>query len=613
MKKPFESLRLILRDLRFVGGISPQYILYSVVEGATEGFAPFVGIYTSALLINGIAAGLPLQTLITYALVAAMITMAATAGKAAARHAKNFSWTKMRHKLDLMIATKMSQIDYASLESPETHQLYRSLGEIENLVCGFMKIGNVFVPTVKGVSAMILSVAMTLQVFTATAYSGNSGFLRFICSPACSLVILACILSSVVVSIWSSKGVLKAHQFYLGKSHAFNNRLLYYTDKYVFGYAAAKDIRIYGQKGIIHSEIDILTREKYKVNDQVENQTLGYLSASLLVSGLLNLAAYVYVGLKALAGLFAVGNIVRYVGGLLQFTGGLAAFLDGYTQLKANTKFMDSYYRFFGLPNALHTGSAPVPSGQDWEVEFKNVSFRYPGSEVYALKDLSCRLTPGKRYAIVGMNGSGKTTLIKLLCRLYDPQEGVILLNGRDIREYDYDEYLGLFSVVFQDFKLFPFALGQNVAAAEDFDREKAENALHRAGFGERLEQMEAGCDTIIYKDFDEDGVEISGGEAQKVAIARALYKDAPFVVLDEPTAALDPLAEQEIYQKFDGISQGKTTVYISHRLSSCKFCDEILVIDRGRLAQQGAHLPLLERENGKYHELWHAQARHYV
>ena len=232
---------------------------------------------------------------------------------------------------------------------------------------------------------------------------------------------------------------------------------------------------------------------------------------------------------------------------------------------------------------------------------------------MYALKDFSCKLARGKRYAVVGMNGSGKTTLIKLLCRLYDPKEGVILLNGRDIREYDYDEYLELFSVVFQDFKLFPFALGQNVAAQNDFDLERAESALDRAGFTDRLAQMKNGCDTVIYKDFDKNGVEVSGGEAQKIAIARALYKDAPFVVLDEPTAALDPLAEQEIYQKFDGISQGKTTVYISHRLSSCKFCDEILVIDHGRLVQQGSHQSLLEQESGKYHELWHAQAQHYV
>ena len=191
---------------------------------------------------------------------------------------------------------------------------------------------------------------MTWQVFTSTDYSVVNGFLRFVCSPACSLIILVCILTSVIVSIWSSKGVLKATQFYLGKSHAFNNRLLYYTDNYVFGYAAGKDIRIYGQKKIIQSELTMLTRQKFRDNDHSENQAVLYFSISLLASGLLNLAAYVYVGLKALAGMFAVGNIVKYVGGILQFTSGLAAFLDGYTQLKANTKFMESYYRFLNCP-----------------------------------------------------------------------------------------------------------------------------------------------------------------------------------------------------------------------------------------------------------------------
>lgn len=203
--------------------------------------------------------------------------------------------------------------------------------------------------------------------------------------------------------------------------------------------------------------------------------------------------------------------------------------------------------------------------------------------------------------------------MIKLLCRLYDPTEGEILLNGINIQKYDYEEYMSLFSVVFQDYQLFSFTLGENVASQMHYDKEKAERCLDQAGFSDRLHELPNGLDTYLNQDFDQSGVELSGGEAQKVALARALYKDAPFVVLDEPTAALDPLAEYEIYTRFNDMVGSKTAVYISHRLSSCRFCDEIAVFQDGALVQYGEHSKLLADEDGPYYALWNAQAQYYI
>jgi len=215
--------------------------------------------------------------------------------------------------------------------------------------------------------------------------------------------------------------------------------------------------------------------------------------------------------------------------------------------------------------------------------------------------------------AIVGENGSGKTTFIKLLCRLYDPQEGQILVNGVDIREYDYRQYMDLFSVVFQDFKLVSQPLGDNVAGNCQYDKDRVIKTLQDAGFGERLQKLPDGWNTILYKQFGDSGVEISGGEAQKIAIARALYRDAPFLILDEPTAALDPIAEAEIYKQLDQITDHRTTVYISHRLSSCRFCNRILVFDHGQIVQTGSHEELVRQGAGKYVALWNAQAQYYA
>ena len=273
------------------------------------------------------------------------------------------------------------------------------------------------------------------------------------------------------------------------------------------------------------------------------------------------------------------------------------------------------FFEYLDMPSEMHYGKIPTEKRSDniYDIEFHNVSFKYPGSDEYAIKNLSFRFKVGERVAVVGMNGSGKTTMIKLLCRLYDPTEGYITLNGIDITKYDYEDYLALFAVVFQDFRLFSFTLGENVACEKDYDKSKVLQCLDTAGLEERLKQIDRNLDAVIYKDFDDDGIEISGGEAQKIAIARALYKDAPFVILDEPTASLDPLAEYEIYSRFNNMVKDKTAVYISHCLSSCRFCDKIAVFHEGKMIQFGSHEKLLENKDGKYYELWNAQAQYYI
>ncbi len=294
---------------------------------------------------------------------------------------------------------------------------------------------------------------------------------------------------------------------------------------------------------------------------------------------------------------------------------GLAKLLELVGDAGINAFYLKREFLFLDIPNHMYQGSLTVEkrSDKNYEVEFRNVSFQYPNTDVYALKNVSLKFRVGERLALVGQNGSGKTTFIKLLCRLYDPTEGEILLNGIDIRKYDYREYMNVFSVVFQDFQLLAYSVGQNIAACAVYDQEKVKNCCQKAGFWERVETMSEGLDTILYKDLTEEGVEISGGEEQKIAIARAMYRDSAFLILDEPTAALDPMAEYEIYTRLNEIVEDRTAIYISHRLSSCRFCDEIIVFHEGSMVQQGNHETLLAQEGGKYSELWNAQAQYYV
>ena len=258
--------------------------------------------------------------------------------------------------------------------------------------------------------------------------------------------------------------------------------------------------------------------------------------------------------------------------------------------------------------------SSPVPRSDSYEFTFENVSFKYKGQETYALKNVNITISHGEKLAVVGLNGAGKTTFIKLLLRLYDVTEGRILINGVDVREYDRADYFSLFAPAFQDVMVFAFPMSENVSMKEPFntDKEQAEKMLRSAGLGEKIDSLEKGVDTELLKVLYDDGVDLSGGEKQKLALARALYKDTDVVVLDEPTAALDALAEYRLYQSFDGLIGGKTAVYISHRLSSTRFCDRVAMFAKGELLETGTHDELMEK-NGAYAEMFRVQAQYYV
>ena len=381
----------------------------------------------------------------------------------------------------------------------------------------------------------------------------------------------------------------------------------------------AADIRTYTQDKFLEAKgREMLDDEtSFGPNSAIGKAGRGAMGISYAVSGAVSQAfmgvIYLFAGLKALGGAFGVGSVTQYVGALAGLARGFTDLAEVMGELRANAEYLKPVYEFLDIPNNMYQGSLTTEKRSDrkYEIEFRDVSFQYPGTDTWALRHVSMKFDVGERLAVVGENGSGKTTFIKLLCRLYDPTEGEILLNGIDIRKYRYDNYLALFSVVFQDFKLLSQPLGQNVAAAENYDRARAEECLKRAGFGPRLAELPRGLDTCLYREFEDDGVEVSGGEAQKIALARVLYQDAPFIVLDEPTAALDPEAEAEVYTKFNDIVEDKTAIYISHRLSSCRFCDEVAVFDHGQVVQQGVHDALVEAE-GKYRALWEAQAQYY-
>lgn len=594
----------------------PQMAASRLISVIWNALTPYVEIFLSAMIIDELSAGrnaerLKLLVLLTLCSVAVIALVGALLNK----------WKETQNagiwlKVEDILSEKMLNMDYSCLDETNTSDQFSAINQngrgggwgLFNFMVSYERL-------ISSVLTIIGGIALTVTLFTCTVPSNSDGLL-FLNNP---FVVICFIAIMVGVTISAPMLNNKASSYWSKYSDLSNlgNRLFNFFGWlcYINDYAA--DMRIYCQNKICehynrNKESTFLSKGLFA---HFARGAMGlYSAAGGAVSVLFTGVIYAFVCLKALAGAFGLGSVTLYIASVTKVSKGMSGIVWAIGYMRNNAHFLELTFDFLDIPNKMYQGSLTVEKRRDrnYQVEFRNVSFKYPGSDNYALHNVSMKFEIGKRLAVVGMNGSGKTTFIKLLCRLYDPTEGEILLNGIDIRKYNYREYMNIFSVVFQDFKLLGLKLGENVASGTDYDKFRVLDCLEKAGFSDRLAEMSDGIDTYLYKEYDSCGIDVSGGEAQKIAIARALYKDAPFIILDEPTAALDPIAEAEIYSRFDEIAGDKTAIYISHRLSTCKFCDEIIIFHDGAVVEQGTHAELVNNKTGKYFELWNAQAQYY-
>lgn len=390
-----------------------------------------------------------------------------------------------------------------------------------------------------------------------------------------------------------------------------NNALSNYIMDLFYKMSTAKDIRLFQMDSLYCEKSKIFTDDPIYTTYVKKNGRLLFLND--LISQILALSAYVYVASLAIRSIISIGEVLFLSGIILNAVTSIAEFQSKIAQLRHQLSYLNAFHTFLHTPNMSYDGTLPIEKRDDgeYEIEFQGVSFQYPNSETEILHDINLKFHLKEKLAIVGVNGAGKTTIVKLLCRLYEPTKGTILLNGIDIKKYEYAQYTSIFSVVFQDFKLFSYELDENIAGGTKIDQSEVFHILQRLDMKQYVKALRDQEHTLLYKD-NGDGVSVSGGEAQKLAIARALYKDATFVILDEPTAALDPISEAEIYENFNLLVNDKTTLYISHRMSSCRFCDRIVVMEQGCIVETGTHEELLN-QNHQYAQLWRAQAEYYV
>lgn len=425
------------------------------------------------------------------------------------------------------------------------------------------------------------------------------------------LVIIFQLISIAFFYIFNKK--IKQVEMESFKNLAKSNRIFGYLFFELSDFSYGKDIRLYKASKLFNHLSSKHLDNQYKIWTERSVKSKKQYYKMNFVNLITNFLVYMYVAIKTLKNLITLGDFSMCISASTSFNSYCHNIVTSFQEIIQRSNYVNEYIKFMEYPVTLPKGSKTIALDKPHLIEFKHVSFKYPRSEKIILNDVNITIPYGQHLAIVGLNGAGKTTFIKLLCRLYDVTEGEILVDGINIKDYSDDEYRKLFAVLFQDFKLMAFSLKENIAFDHETDDSKIDEVLKLAGLYDDAQKLPKKNDTSLYKSFDETGVELSGGQKQKTAIARALYKNAPVVILDEPTAALDPLAEAEIYEDFNKMVGGKTAIYISHRLSSCKFCHQIAVFSEGKIAEYGTHEELMQIQDGIYHQMFTTQAKPYL
>lgn len=602
--------KLIKRMYREVHSLDRRLLPTTAVQAVIDSIKPFINIYFSARLITLLTQKADTSVIITNIALVLGINVVIFF---LASFLNNYNENHRMMLLDLenkKVEEKLYNADYALLNDSEFKELLHRHEEAGKSRWArlpyFMWTTLQFT---RGVLTTIISFIIIIPLLkVGFVRTGNTFFERplFIVTIVAAIAVMAGVILIVASKI--NKSYLEANEKYAGL-----DRIFYSFIDILGDYKTGKEIRLYKEQNLI----DNITTQKILTDGEITLRKISMRTAKsssfiAILGALVGFGVYLFIGVKGLFGLFGIGSLVLYCGSFMQIISGIMMSANTLGKLKEILSLARDYFKILEAESTMIYGNRELDLTNGFEIEFNNVSFKYPKSDIYALKQINLKISNGEKLAVVGRNGSGKTTFIKLLCRLYDVDEGEILINGINIKEYTRDSLNKLYSIVFQDYKILSLTVADNISANDECDKDMLNSALDKANIKDRIEAMPQKEKTYLYKDLDKSGVEISGGEAQKLALARALYKDSPIVILDEPTAALDPIAENEIYSRFNSFVENKTAIYISHRLSSCAFCDRIAVFNNAELIEAGTHNELVTA-NGKYAELWNAQASYYL
>lgn len=586
----------LLSNLKYIMGYawSQDKVLFAQcgVYTILASIAPFIGIFLPKFLIDELLGQrrieIILMTLIGFFLLSSVVNYSI----AWLRCAYSPRVTKIRTDYITMISDKIMKMDFKNTEDPEV------LNKIKSVMNAVMSNNT----GVEGVYHTLLGLFGRL-----TAFVGYIYIVLFL-SPWILLFLIINVLISYALTMR-----VKKYEYSQKEKAADKDRRTFYVFDTMYDFAYGKDIRIYDLKNILIDKFKKFRGERIDISNDVQEKQLKVKIVDVILLVIRECVVYGYLIYNVLFTGMGIGDFTMYFSTINGFGDWMKGILDDLAYIKAQNMYLDDMREFLEIKSEDKEKTRDIPIDSSYEIEFKNVSFKYPKTDKYIYKNLSLKIKKGQRLAIVGINGAGKTTFVKLLCRLYEPTSGEILINGINIQSFSKEEYYKILSVVFQDIKTFAFTVAENVSLEnlEDVDREKVLQCIEKAGVGDKINSLQKGIDTSLLKILDGEGVELSGGENQKLALARALYKNGKIVILDEPTSALDAVAEYNIYKGFDELIGDKTAIYISHRLASTKFCDVIAFFENGEIVEYGTHEELLKK-NSKYSDMFNIQAQYY-
>lgn len=607
-----QKLKLIMVLTKKAVSYAPSYLPMRVIQLVLQIFAPFLISVFPALILDELTAHNNLQKLLLLTLVTVFLGGISGLMDYLLRRRLSQDAFVINQKIELSINEAFIRMDYEKLEDQKVQELSQLARDTNNHASSLESMISTFFSMIgQCISLVGMAAILSRLLFTDGKVEKISGVVGWLAknSVICLLIALAlCLISSRMNGL-----LLKVYERYDKKFAALGREYKYYgqlarDEIYV------KDIRTFRLYNLINRRIEHYCQRNKKLMDEVNIPEIFTDMTGNLMMALELVIVYAMVSSKVLMGVISIGEFCLYISAITQVISLVRAVFENKNSIDRCLMYQQAYCKI----EELAEKSIWIKEREEIHKEcgntlvFEHVTFVYPGTDKQVIDDVSFTLHPGEKLALVGRNGAGKTTLVKLMLGLYKPQKGRILWNGQEIGKLPYEEYINNFSAVFQDFKLIASSIAENVAMEEVWDEEKVKKSLYDAGFSSRLASLKEGVFTQLFGNFNQESVNLSGGEAQKIAIARAFYKEAPILILDEPTAALDPIAEQDIFIVIRKKLQGQSAIFISHRLSSCRICDRILVLDNGKILQDGSH-NVLAAKNGLYQTMWKAQKGFYM
>lgn len=588
MKDKINSIHIMLKSFKFLTQ-EKRYIFCSFLKMIMNGIQPFIAVIFPAIILDEIVKGAPMESLILFVVIMVLFEFICSATSTILTAFLN-QWSERIHYTYLAkITQKALEIPYYMQEDNAKIEQMREAKAGITRIGGIAKIIDQFFVFFQNIITIVGSIILitSLDIWLTVAAIGSIVLSTVIQSK----------LKQIDIEFWNNMV-------------GYNTRF-YHVAGIVMNRKYAKDIRIFDAKDTFINQMDQFVsyiKDEFSTRAKKQFKCNGKI---YFIDMLQQTFTYAYLAYQLIKGKIGIGGFSMVVGSIQSFTNSTIKAMESFLDLLEYATFIRPSIEFLNTSIKDIEGRRKLESDMPM-IEFQHVSFQYPNSEQYVLRDINLKIPYGYKLCIVGMNGAGKSTLVKLLLRLYPPTQGEILLNGINIWEYDWETYTNIFATLFQDFKLLPFNIRENISFEEPISEEKLEEVLKKAGVWKKVEKLKYGTETQVSKLFDMEGIDFSGGEAQKLAIARALRKEASVLILDEPTAALDPKMEDEIYSRFHQMVEDKTAIYISHRMTSCLYSDAIAVFDRGELVQYGTHKQLIQSV-GKYAEMYNIQGRYYI